>query len=59
MADEKIRMSQVVGVFGPGAMLDLPERSVARRHLAEDACGDQPGSAHGSGRCRHVGKPLA
>jgi hypothetical protein len=28
MADEKIRMSQVVGVFGPGAMLDLPERSV-------------------------------
>lgn len=28
MGDEKIRMSQVVGVFGPGAMLDLPERSV-------------------------------
>ncbi|WP_270934136.1 DUF1998 domain-containing protein [Falsiroseomonas oryzae] len=28
MADETIRMSQVVGVFGPGAMLDLPERSV-------------------------------
>jgi len=28
MADESIRMSQVVGVFGPGAMLDLPERSV-------------------------------
>lgn len=28
MADEAIRMSQVVGVFGPGAMLDLPERSV-------------------------------
>jgi len=28
VADETIRMSQVVGVFGPGAMLDLPERSV-------------------------------
>jgi len=28
VADESIRMSQVVGVFGPGAMLDLPERSV-------------------------------
>lgn len=28
MADDKIRLSQVVGVFGPGAMLDLPERSV-------------------------------
>ena len=28
MADKSIRISQVVGVFGPGAMLDLPERSV-------------------------------
>lgn len=28
MADEALRMSQIVGVFGPGAMLDLPERSV-------------------------------
>lgn len=28
MADDTIRQSQVVGVFGPGAMLDLPERSV-------------------------------
>jgi hypothetical protein len=28
MADDKVRLSQVVGVFGPGAMLDLPERSV-------------------------------
>jgi hypothetical protein len=28
VADEAIRMSQVVGVFGPGAMLDLPERSI-------------------------------
>jgi hypothetical protein len=28
MADDTIRMSQVIGVFGPGAMLDLPERSV-------------------------------
>jgi hypothetical protein len=28
MPDDKIRLSQVVGVFGPGAMLDLPERSV-------------------------------
>lgn len=28
MADDAIRMSQVIGVFGPGAMLDLPERSV-------------------------------
>lgn len=28
MADDVIRMSQVIGVFGPGAMLDLPERSV-------------------------------
>ena len=28
MADETVRMSQVIGVFGPGAMLDLPERSV-------------------------------
>lgn len=28
MADDVIRLSQVIGVFGPGAMLDLPERSV-------------------------------
>lgn len=28
MANDTIRQSQVVGVFGPGAMLDLPERSV-------------------------------
>lgn len=28
MADESIRMSQLIGVFGPGAMVDLPERSV-------------------------------
>ena len=28
MAEDKVRLSQVVGVFGPGAMLDLPERSV-------------------------------
>lgn len=28
MADDVIRLSQMVGVFGPGAMLDLPERSV-------------------------------
>jgi hypothetical protein len=28
MADDRIRLGQVIGVFGPGAMLDLPERSV-------------------------------
>ena len=28
MAQDKVRLSQVIGVFGPGAMLDLPERSV-------------------------------
>src|SRR5450755_1144935 len=28
MADNKVRLSQIVGTFGPGAMLDLPERSV-------------------------------
>ena len=28
MADDKIRLGQVIGVFGPGAMLDLPDRSV-------------------------------
>jgi hypothetical protein len=28
MADDKIRLGQVIGVFGPGSMLDLPERSV-------------------------------
>lgn len=28
MAKDSIRLSQVVGVFGPGAMLDLPDRSV-------------------------------
>ncbi len=28
MAREVLRLSQLVGVFGPGAMLDLPERSV-------------------------------
>ncbi|MEY9161636.1 DrmB family protein [Bradyrhizobium japonicum] len=28
MADDKVRLGQVIGVFGPGAMLDLPERSV-------------------------------
>jgi hypothetical protein len=28
MADDKVRLSQIVGVFGPGAMLDLPDRSV-------------------------------
>ncbi len=35
MADDKIRLSQVVGVFGPGAMLDLPERSVLVQGLDE------------------------
>src|SRR5271166_4700475 len=28
MAANTIRLSQLVGTFGPGAMLDLPERSV-------------------------------
>ncbi|TWB25631.1 DUF1998 domain-containing protein [Nitrospirillum bahiense] len=28
MGNTTIRMSQVVGVYGPGAMIDLPERSV-------------------------------
>lgn len=28
MSKDTIRMSQVIGVFGPGAMLDLPDRSV-------------------------------
>src|SRR5271166_6417231 len=28
MADNSVRMSQLVGTFGPGAMLDLPDRSV-------------------------------
>ena len=28
MAENTIRMSQLVGIFGPGAMLDLPDRSV-------------------------------
>src|SRR5271157_2106554 len=28
MAENTIRMSQLVGMFGPGAMLDLPDRSV-------------------------------
>jgi hypothetical protein len=28
MALDKIRLSQVIGVLGPGAMLDLPDRSV-------------------------------
>ena len=28
MAENSIRMSQLVGTFGPGAMLDLPDRSV-------------------------------
>ena len=28
MAEDKVRLGQVVGVYGPGAMLDLPERSV-------------------------------
>ena len=28
MANDKLRLSQVVGTFGPGAMLDLPDRSV-------------------------------
>jgi hypothetical protein len=28
MAHDKVRLSQIVGLFGPGAMLDLPDRSV-------------------------------
>ena len=28
MAKDQIRMGQVVGLFGPGAMMDLPDRSV-------------------------------
>ena len=28
MANNSVRLSQVVGVFGPGAMIDLPDRSV-------------------------------
>ena len=25
---DKSRLSQIIGVFGPGSMIDLPERSV-------------------------------
>lgn len=28
MAEDRVRLGQVIGVFGPGSMLDLPERSV-------------------------------
>jgi len=32
MADDKVRLGQVIGVFGPGSMLDLPERSLPDYH---------------------------
>ena len=28
MAENQIRLSQIIGTYGPGAMPDLPERSV-------------------------------
>ena len=28
MANDVLRLSQIFGMFGPGAMLDLPDRSV-------------------------------
>src|SRR3954469_20764096 len=28
MAENQIRLSQLIGYFGPGAMMDLPDRSV-------------------------------
>ena len=28
MAENQIRLSQLIGYYGPGAMLDLPDRSV-------------------------------
>ena len=30
MAENQIRLSQLIGYYGPGAMLDLPDRSVLR-----------------------------
>ena len=35
MAKDVLRLSQVVGMFGPGAMVDLPERSVIISGLDE------------------------
>ncbi|MDB5541246.1 MAG: hypothetical protein JWQ89_2973, partial [Devosia sp.] len=33
MAHDKVRLGQIVGLYGPGAMLDLPERSVLVRSI--------------------------
>src|SRR5260221_3497375 len=50
MADDKVRLSQVVGVFGPGAMLDLPERSVLVQGLDH-------WEMHGTGTFRVIEEP--
>ena len=43
MPNDKVRLSQIVGIFGPGSMLDLPDRSVLVQGL--DHWGDVWGRA--------------
>lgn len=43
MSNDKIRMGQIIGLFGPGAMMDLPDRSVLIMGLDHwEAFGAQP-----------------
>lgn len=43
MSKDKIRMGQIVGLFGPGAMMDLPDRSVLVMGLDDwEAFGKEP-----------------
>ena len=47
MSKDVLRLSQIVGTFGPGAMVDLPERSVMVRGLDDWEMGSK-------GACRPV-----
>lgn len=43
MSKDKVRMGQIVGLFGPGAMMDLPDRSVLIMGLDHwEAFGKEP-----------------
>jgi hypothetical protein len=47
---DKIRLSQIIGVFGPGSMIDLPERSVLVQGLDH-------WEMHGAGTFRVIEEP--
>jgi len=57
MADDVIRLSQMVSVLGPGAMLDLPERSVVVGGLDKDAPRGTSRTSNGAASCMPAVRP--